>query len=78
MTVTAFIMINVANESNRNVLAELEKFDEVTEAYIIFGAFDILVKVVCKTPEDLSEFVIDRIRTINGVGDTLTNVCASC
>ncbi len=78
MPITAFIMINVANENSRDVLAEIEKIEETVEAYVIFGAYDILIKVVCTTHEDLSALVVDRIRSIKGVADTQTNVCASC
>jgi DNA-binding Lrp family transcriptional regulator len=50
----------------------------VEEAYIIYGAYDLLIKASFKTPETLSLFVVDTLRKVDGVRDTVTNVCAAC
>jgi DNA-binding Lrp family transcriptional regulator len=76
--ITAFIMVKVEGMTNREVLSEIMALDETKEAHIIFGAFDIIVKAIFKTNEDMSIYVVERLRDIEGVGETQTNVCATC
>lgn len=78
MTVTAYIMIKVDGMTNREVLDKIVGLDETEEAFIIFGAFDIIVKAVFKTNDDMSSYVVEKLRGIEGVGETQTNVCATC
>ncbi len=78
MTIKAFIMAKVESVKARDVLENVRALDEVEEAYLIYGAFDLLIKGVFKTPEGLSSFVVDSLRKVDGVKDTVTNVCASC
>jgi DNA-binding Lrp family transcriptional regulator len=78
MTIKAFIMAKVESVKAREVLDSVRALDEVEEAYLIYGAFDLLIKGVFKTPESLSSFVVDTLRKVDGVKDTVTNVCASC
>lgn len=78
MTIRAFIMAKVESVKAREVLENVRALDEVEEAFLIYGAFDLLIKGVFKTPEGLSSFVVDSLRKVDGVKDTVTNVCASC
>ncbi len=75
--ILAFILMTVDMPAQREILGKLQQFDEVREAHIIFGAFDIIVKAEFKDNEELSSFVVDKVKAIIGVGDTQTNVCAS-
>ncbi len=76
--ITAFIMVKVESTKSRAILDEVRELDEVEEAHLIYGAYDMLIKCVFKTPEALSSFVVTDLRSIDGVKDTITNVCASC
>ncbi|MFW9845763.1 MAG: Lrp/AsnC family transcriptional regulator [Candidatus Thorarchaeota archaeon] len=78
MAITAFVMVKVEGMTNREVLSEILALDETQEAYIIFGAFDIIIKAVFKTNDDMSAYVVEKLRDIQGVGETQTNVCATC
>ncbi len=77
MTVTAFIMINI-DGNNRKVLEEIMAIEETREAYMVFGPFDIIAKAEFKSHEELGRYVVEKIRSIEGVSDTQTNVCAAC
>ncbi|MHA1950933.1 MAG: Lrp/AsnC family transcriptional regulator [Candidatus Thorarchaeota archaeon] len=76
--ITAFIMAKVESTKSRTILEEVRKLDEVEEAHLIYGAYDMLIKCIFKTPEALSSFVVTDLRRVDGVKDTVTNVCASC
>ena len=77
MTIMAFIMIKVEGATNKSVLEEVKAMDETLEAFIIFGAWDIIVQAHFESNEALSDFVVDRINKIPGVFDSQTNVCAA-
>ncbi|MHA1940085.1 MAG: Lrp/AsnC family transcriptional regulator, partial [Candidatus Thorarchaeota archaeon] len=74
--ITAFIMAKVESTKSRTILEEVRKLDEVEEAHLIYGAYDMLIKCIFKTPEALSSFVVTDLRRVDGVKDTVTNVCA--
>lgn len=76
--IIAFIMAKVESTKSRNILDEVRALDEVEEAYLIYGAYDLLIKCTFKTPEALSSFVVNGLRRVDGIKDTITNVCASC
>jgi DNA-binding Lrp family transcriptional regulator len=75
--VLAFILLNVEMASQRDVLDKIRTLDEVIEAHLIFGTYDIIVKAEFASNQALSLFVVDRIKGIPGVGDTQTNICAN-
>ncbi|MFW9846043.1 MAG: Lrp/AsnC family transcriptional regulator [Candidatus Thorarchaeota archaeon] len=76
--ITAFIMAKIESAKAREILIHIRKLEEVEEAHLIYGAYDLLIKGVFKTPESLSAFVVDSLRKVDGVKDTVTNVCAMC
>jgi DNA-binding Lrp family transcriptional regulator len=73
----AFVMAKIESAKARDILTNVREFEEVDEAYLIYGAYDLLIKGMFKTPEALSSFVVDELRKIDGVRDTVTNVCAT-
>jgi DNA-binding Lrp family transcriptional regulator len=71
-------MAKTESSKSRSILQLVKKLEGVEEAYIIYGAYDLLIKASFKTPEALSLFVVDTLRKVDGVRDTVTNVCAAC
>jgi DNA-binding Lrp family transcriptional regulator len=79
MTMTAFILAKLSPDSSgMDLLNEIREDDFVEEAYLIYGAFDMIVKIEVKNPEDLDDFIFNRLRAVRGVLDTATCICASC
>lgn len=77
MTVTAYILVNVDMSNQNNVFESIKKMEEVREAYTIFGAFDIIIKAEFEDNDQLSTFVINKLKSLEGVLETQTNVCAA-
>lgn len=76
--ITAFILISFLPEptiSQRNLAQDIAMMEGVQEVHLISGEYDILVKVRGASMESIGSLVIDRIRTLRGVGRTLT--CSS-
>jgi len=55
------------------IALDLREIDEVKEAYMLSGVYDIIVKMSGPSPKDL-EPVYSKIRHVNGVKTTLTLV----
>ncbi len=77
MTVTAYILLNVDMAAQNDVFEQVKKMDETCEVYLIFGAFDIIIKGEFSDNAHLSTFVVDKLKALPGVTETQTNVCAA-
>jgi len=72
----AFILISTEMGSERKVLEELRKISEVSEAYIVYGVYDIVAKVEVSDVEELKNIISNKIRSIDYVRSTLTMISA--
>ena len=70
----AFVLINAEIGSENDVLAELKKIDNVKEAYVVYGVYDIIAKVEADTMDKLKSMVTWRIRRLDKVRSTLTMI----
>jgi len=78
----AFILVSFAYRpggrerplSQRDVAKQIAAFSDVQEAHIITGSWDILIKVRTDHVDTLGKLVMDKLRTIEGVENTLSCV----
>jgi DNA-binding Lrp family transcriptional regulator len=80
MPVTAFILVSFLSTpsvSQRDLAERISMMEGVFGVHLISGEYDILVKVRGESMENIGSLVIDRIRSMDGVGGTLTNVSFS-
>ena len=68
----AFVFINAELGSEQEVLEQLRKMDSVKEAYMVYGVYDVIVKVEALTNDKLREVVTSKVRKLNKVRSTLT------
>jgi len=68
----AILLITTAPGAERDVVKSLEQVDEVAEALLLFGEYDIFTKIVCSDFGLLSSVVVNTIRNIKGVESTKT------
>ncbi len=79
-SVTAFILVSFTYKagreklSQRDIARKIAGFPEVQEVHIVTGEWDIIVKVKVRSVDELGRFVVDKLRTIEGVDKTLTSV----
>jgi len=58
--------------SQRDVAKRIAAFPEVQEVHIITGGWDILIKVKADHVDTLGKFVMDKLRLIEGIENTLS------
>jgi len=79
--VTAFVAVKVGTGELlswvKTVRESVTKVEGVKEVYSVLGRFDLIVKVEAKSVEELSNIVIDGMRSIEGVVETETFLVAA-
>lgn len=70
----AIVLINTNIGTEEEVMNELLKIEGVSEAYIVYGVYDIVVKIKASTTEALKEIISSKIRKISNVRSTLTMI----
>lgn len=76
---TAFIFASVSYRtknsgltSQRIVAKKIASFQEVQEVHIISGDWDLLIKLRAEAVDNIGNFVVDKLRLIDGLEKTLT------
>jgi len=72
--VTAIILLSVKAGREKEIISNLLEEEEITEANIVYGQYDIVVKVEMQDSSQLQDFIIDKIRSLEGVEQTATLV----
>ncbi len=72
--VVAFALIVGDAGKEKKILESLKSMKEVEEAYIVYGEYDIVVKVNVEQLKDLDPFLTEKIRNIDGVQMTSTMI----
>lgn len=70
----AIILIQTEIGSESKVLEDLMKIPEVKEAYIVYGTYDVVVKIETDTLERIREIVTNRIRKLPDIRTTVTMI----
>lgn len=77
----AYLLVNVIytlpdgrKMSQEDIAGRVKRMEEVESAEIVTGATDMIVKVRVKDVDGLNEFVIDKLRSVDGIDKTQTMV----
>lgn len=74
---TAFVLARYDPSSGltqKEVANRVAQIDGVYEVHIIAGEWDLLIKVRAHSAEDVGKIVVDRLREVKGLGQTVTMV----
>jgi Lrp/AsnC family transcriptional regulator for asnA, asnC and gidA len=71
---TAIVLLNTDIGSEDEVLEQLSRIEGVIEASIVYGVYDIVVKVKARSIEELKDIITNKIRKLAKVKSTLTMV----
>jgi len=70
----AFVLVNTEVGGENDVLKALMGVEGVKEAYIVYGVYDVVVKIRAPDIESLKTIVTTNIRKLPRVKSTLTMV----
>jgi anthranilate phosphoribosyltransferase len=72
----AYILVRLDKARERAAQEDLGSLHEVLEANILFGEWDLLLKLEGKNPQHVGDIVIDKIRSNPDVSLTSTLIVA--
>ncbi len=73
----AFVLVSLKECDEKNFLEELKKHNEVKNAFVLFGEWDIIAELEMTNAEDLGTFIMDNIRSKECVKLTSSLVVAA-
>jgi len=68
----AIVLINTEVGAEEEVLEELKRVEYVSEAYVVYGVYDIVAKIIAPDMDKLREVVTWKIRRMSKVRSTVT------
>ena len=74
--VQAFVLFKVNSGMEKEVSKQLAELEEVQEASITYGEYDVIAKITVKDLHLLEDFLADKIRKVQGVVLTSTMIIA--
>lgn len=75
--IIAYVLIIAKSGAEKSVVTELKAYKEIVDAEILYGEYDILAKIKVKEIADLNEFLLSKVRRIDGVEKTSTLISAA-
>jgi len=68
----AYILIVAKRGLEQHVIENLLMIDEIKDVNRVWGAYDIVVKVVGPTSDAIREIIKEKIRMIDGIKTTIS------
>ncbi|TES93825.1 MAG: Lrp/AsnC family transcriptional regulator [Candidatus Cloacimonadota bacterium] len=72
MSASAYVLIKVEPSKAHSVYNELKELSSIIQVDAVTGPHDIITTIESADVSSLGKFIIKKIRTIEGVKDTLT------
>ena len=71
---TVFVLLNTEIGSEADVLRELRKITNIEEARLVYGAYDIVLRIESSSMNELKQTVTWKIRKLDYVTATQTMI----
>lgn len=72
----AYVLISLGSVDEKDVLKQLQNMEEVVEAHVLFGEWDLLAKIELESADHLGAFMIEKVRKLPHVRLTSTLIAA--
>ena len=77
MAISAFILIDVTGNHTKVAYKTISRMEGVKAVYTVTGAHDIIAHVEAEDIKKLSDLLLTKIRSIDGVIKTMTSIVLS-
>ncbi len=74
MSVLAYVLFKVSSGTEREVAQKIIEFEEVMQADVVFGEYDVIARMTTDDLGKLQDFVSDKVRTVPNVLVTSTMI----
>ena len=69
---TGYVLVNVEPGMEFSVFETVRGLEKVADATLLFGDYDLIVKVISEDMSSIAEFVVEKVRQVEGVLNTKT------
>lgn len=69
-----FVLCKLAPGKEQQAVAAIRAIEGVTEVYMVFGGWDMILAAEADTIDKLSNLIVSRVRAVDGVSATETLV----
>jgi len=76
VAIKAYVLLKVSSGTEREVCKKISDFDEVLDASIVYGEYDIVVRVDLDKLDSLESFIFEKIKSVPSVVLTDTMIVA--
>lgn len=73
----AVVLLNVETGRERDVAQRICALEGVERAYVVYGAYDVVVIVSSETMEGLEALLMQKVRNFTGIMNTMTLLISS-
>jgi DNA-binding Lrp family transcriptional regulator len=77
MAVSAFVLVDVAGDHTKSAYKTITRLEGVKAVYTVSGPHDIIAHIEGESLEQLSDLILSRIRSVDGVRKTTTAIVLS-
>lgn len=74
--VLAYILITVRGVDVSEIANQVIDMKEVTNSHVIYGQYDLIIRVKTGNLDQLREFTLNKLQKIDGVDSTTTLIVA--
>ena len=67
-----FVLLNCDLGAEEFIVEELRKISQVSQAYVTFGAYDVIAEINTDSQDDFDETVSFKIRRLTRIVSTMT------
>lgn len=70
--ITAYVLAKIETEKEEEIFRRIRELSEVRKAIATFGVYDLIIEVEFERIEDFDEFLFTKIRSIQGIKETVS------
>jgi DNA-binding Lrp family transcriptional regulator len=74
MPVSAFVLVDVTGDHTKSAYKTMTRLEGVKAVYTVSGPYDLIAHVEVESLEQLSELILSRIRSVDGVTKTTSAI----
>ncbi len=77
LTASAYVLMNTELGAERGLAEKMRNIPNAAEVHLVYGIYDILVKLEADSTEKLKETITNHLRSLEKVRTTLTMMVVS-
>ena len=77
LMVTAYLLMNTRSGTEQTIAQAFNKKKEVKDITIVYGVYDIVIKIEVKTMAELESFILGLRKDYKDIEQTSTLICTS-